>query len=141
MKVIMSKQIYMQLFKLPQIAPYELGGFLGKREVICKFQLDFNTQQEKGSYNPNHSLFYKTISDWCKNGIQFCGIMHTHAENQNGISKEDEKFITAIMNENKRIFDDMLHFPIVIPQKEIIMFSAFWEKGHVKIKQSEIRLV
>ena len=130
-----EKAIYDQLLSTPAPPP-ETGGFLGRRSgVVCPLCRDFSLQSQAFlRYTPSQARLDKAITDWRTDGIQFCGIYHTHPANQRRLSTADRQFITAFLNANPAIAEPFL-FPVVVPDEEIVFFQAIAISGHVRIEE------
>lgn len=137
--IIFSQKVYSNMIKWLQYKPFEVGGLLGKKQIICECELDINTIRKIGEYYPDQHFYEQTIANWNKKGVEFCGIAHTHINNQGSMSKKDVSYIKAIMNLNRNVYTQ-LYFPIIISQ-EVIIFYAFWEKEQIKIKKIDIEIL
>lgn len=108
----------------PQVPP-ETGGFLGMKDnVIVDFVFDSgHKQNDFCSYSPDSRLLKHTCNTWESQGIFFAGIAHSHMVGRGNLSNGDKKYILQILESNIGKID-MLLFPIIIPGKELIMYSA-----------------
>ena len=91
-------------------------------------------------YIPDVVRINRCIGFWREREIAFCGMIHSHPPGNEALSVEDEAYIG-------RIFDVMppsveqLYFPILIPKKEMIPFTAVRSDNGVIIQRSQIEIV
>lgn len=125
MMIAIEKSVLEKIvFGCPQVPP-EIGGFLGmKNNIIADFVFDSGREQNNfGSYSPDTELLKHTCNAWKSRGIFLAGIAHSHISGRESLSNGDRKYILRILKSNTGKID-MLLFPIIIPGKELIMYSA-----------------
>lgn len=104
--------------------------------VFDKGKIDF----KKAVYIPNTDFINNQINDWSKQKIEFCGIVHTHPNNQRTLSADDIYYIKNIMSTMPKTIS-YLYFPIIIPHKNIISYKAEINKGKIDIYADEIIVI
>ena len=103
----------------------EIGGILGGNDrIIYKFELDKGLGYERNfCYYPNPRRLNNILTEWCKNGIEFYGIIHSHPHNQYTLSNGDLRYISTILEYMPKSIP-WLYFPLILDSKEIISFKA-----------------
>lgn len=139
MKII-EKVLNKVLSSYPMTVP-ESGGIFGSNNgVVTEYYHDsVSSITNCAMYVPNVENLNAMIKQWSLDGIDFCGMIHSHPENQTTLSGTDIDFIYEIMKQYE--VGDILYFPIILPGNVIVSYSAIKEKNNVIIKQDEINIV
>lgn len=94
--------------------PPEQGGILGIRnesDVIDYFVHDKSARVGYAEYSPNVNFLNDIINnDWNKNGIDFCGFIHSHPNYSEELSNADIEYAVRIMKEFDLAY---LYMPLV----------------------------
>lgn len=141
--MMIQKHIYWKLLNSVPTAPPEAGGILGSvNGIVCAYQMDIGYFAGRGCfYSPNTSFLNSHIKKWQEQGIQFCGIFHTHFFGVQTLSDGDALYIRAIMQAMPRCIHQ-LYFPIVVlPEKEIVSYFAIHNGEMVEIRNDVLRIV
>lgn len=122
----------------------ETGGILGSNdgEIISVVIMDnLSTEICRCSYTPNIKFFNQRIDKWQKEKKCFMGIFHTHFYNIETLSKEDIKYINAIMKAMPYEVNS-LFFPIyTLPQHKMICYEATREENNISIKNDILEII
>lgn len=129
------KHILEEIIKIVPSVPPETGGILGGRNQIishCAFDNGEDTSNAYDTYAPNIQMLNSTIKQWEKSGIKFYGIFHSHCSKAKELSMADKRYISRIMKMMPPQVGS-LYFPIVIPEKELIVHRAdiYGQKVHI----------
>ena len=122
--------------------PPETGGILGEQSgVIVIVEFDEGIQNQRMcNYSPNVNKLNQVIQLWKKQGIDFCGIFHTHYFGVETLSAGDTSYIEQIMESMPKSIK-RLYFPLVVlPQREMVAYVAVKENEEICI-QKEIIIV
>lgn len=117
------KEIFDEIiWTCPNIPP-ETGGILGsKNGLVVDFLFDKGIKQDfPDQYVPDINKLNKKIENWINVDIEFCGMFHTHFPYGKELSEPDKRYITEILN---AVPKKMLYFPIVFPNKDMIVWKA-----------------
>ena len=93
----------------------ESGGMLGTTDggkTIDHYYFDKTASTTRGMYSPDANTLNRVIEKWNQNGIQFCGIIHSHPLGVTKPSREDTEYAERIL-ENMTLPNDTLLTPIV----------------------------
>lgn len=121
--------------------PPEIGGILGgKNGVVTDIVIDNrNAVLNKAVYIPDIDFLNSKIEEWEKQNIEFYGIFHTHIS-ESTLSNDDRINIEKVMcSMPKSIIK--LYFPIVISQKEMIVYVAERKKNKINIYLENIDII
>lgn len=134
-----QKAVYGEILLICPKTPPEIGGILGGRtDVITHFVLDQGCKTNRTDfYIPNTTYLNETLAQWAAGGITFRGIFHTHPHGSKTLSYADSAYIEAVVRAYSTE-ETPLYFPIILPQKEIIAYSAILEDGAVLIQKEPI---
>ncbi len=124
-------------------APPETGGILGgSDQVVFTFTLDPGgpNSNDYDLYSPNTQLLNQTIKNWANAGIAFYGIFHSHFPGGIALSNGDIRYITQIMHSLPPQVDH-LYFPIILPQRQIIVYRADKQAHAVHIVRDQIEIL
>lgn len=134
------RQIYEDIFVTIKESPPEIGGILGKQgNLITAVEFDDGIGKgKKCSYSPDVNRLNSIIKLWQEQGINFCGIFHTHYFGVETLSPGDKEYIKNIMNSMPESITK-LYFPlIVMPQREMIAYVAVKAKEQLNIYKEKI---
>ena len=138
----MSGVVYNQIFTFIGAHPAERGGILGmdRDGVIRHFIADPGAKTSCASYSPDVAFLNPKIVQWKREGILFCGVVHSHPRGITHPSEADRQYAAQILEIFKSI--DKLWIPIVQPgvgfnQFDILGYYAELEGG--KRKRCRIR--
>lgn len=118
-----EKRVYDVLIHSCSDAAYEIGGIIGAINGVIRRCVFDKQKPEYGIYRPNTKYLNHIISQWQKDSITFCGIFHSHYPSGDNLSKSDLEYIEIIMFALKD-FCPILYFPIIIPNKKIVLHRA-----------------
>lgn len=141
--IFFSKEVVNEILENVNTSPPETGGIIGMKEnVVCKMEYDEGKRTYRAcSYYPNVDRLNEIIFGWQKTGIQFVGLYHTHYFGVSSLSEGDELYIKQIMFKMPDNIKKLL-FPIVVmPQKEIVLYSALKDGHGVIIEVEEIKYI
>lgn len=139
------KKVFREIINNVPSTPPEIGGILGEHNnVVSHVKFDCGlmyTGKKKCGYMPDTKKLNKYIEGWQREGINFCGIFHTHFYGVETLSDGDINYIKKNMNALPE-GTDCLYFPIVIlPKRKIKVYSAFRKNTHITISYEELRIV
>ena len=133
--VKLTKKVYDDILNTIGNAPIESGGIIGiKDDIICAYYFD-KDNYNPDFYAPNVTKLDKVIKQWAQEGITFCGIIHSHANNVQVLSNEDIKFAEEI---HEQMLENPIYFPLVVIDKEpkiiFYRYNKIWKKTDYIIK-------
>lgn len=122
--------------------PPETGGILGCRKgCIDTFVYDEGVPDlGRMAYTPQTAYLNAIIKNWYNEGIEFCGILHTHPNGQRGLSGADVQYINYIMDVMPN-FVKKLYFPLVFPGACMIGYCAKKKKEKIIIATDDIIII
>ena len=101
----------------------ETGGIIGQKDgIVCRFYFDDNSESGRAYYYPSVQTLNETIRKWDEEGCTFCGIVHSHGNQDFRLSEKDKELANAILSVNKDILE-YVFFPIVSPATNDQAFS------------------
>lgn len=115
--------------------PPEQGGILGmKNGVISAFVLDNSEQKtESAEYSPNTQFLNRQIEKWADEGIEFCGILHSHPSGQTTLSGSDMEYIKELYHVNPWL--EKTYFPLIIDGCDMIVYAVEKSNGQIEVKR------
>lgn len=124
------KKVYHDILTMVKETSPESGGIIGGRNGVIEFaEYDAGIPQGRMcSYSPDVQRLNQVITKWEQQDITFCGMFHTHYFRVETLSEGDISYIKKIMDSMpERI--EKLYFPLVVlPQKEMIVYTAIKSK-------------
>ena len=97
-------------------SPIESGGIIGfKNDSICAFEKD-GSYHSRYEYRPDAELLNSIIGEWNREGISFCGIVHSHLYGFNSPSLSDKVYASNLVRFGENISE--MFFPIVTVNEE-----------------------
>ena len=104
-----------------------------KDGIVCAYEHDNNAQsQEQAVYVPNILHLNQCIDEWTEDGIEFCGIVHSHPSGQDSLSDSDVEYIKMLYEVNPQL--EKTFFPLVLNGRDIIVYAV--ERSGAKFKIS-----
>ncbi len=139
MKIL--KSIYCDILNCCDVPP-ETGGILGEKDgIISHFIFDKGLgSTEYAIYIPNTIQLNEQINKWRYDGINFCGIVHSHMSEQPTLSSTDKEYIELILHSLSH-FTKQLYFPIVLPGERIISYKATYHNDVIHICEDKIKII
>lgn len=137
-----KREVYEYLLGCPQVPP-EVGGILGGENGIIKYAIiDIGEKACTNiiQYVPDVSFINHQISIWNSNGIDFCGIFHTHSKKWPTLSLEDKNYIKTIMKAMPEHVEK-LYFPLVFPGNKVTGFVAEKKYETIYITEQKIKII
>lgn len=134
--------VYESILKCPAVPP-ETGGILGCRDgIISEFFFDSGMPvYDRASYIPDCEKLNGVILEWEKQGVQFCGIVHSHKNGQATLSQNDKNYIAAIMAAMPETVQ-RLYFPVVLPGVALYSYQAIRRSGNaIDIHEDSIQIL
>ncbi len=122
-------------------APPEQGGILGmKNGVISAFVLDNSEQKtESAEYSPNTQFLNRQIEKWADEGIEFCGILHSHPSGQTTLSGSDMEYIKELYHVN--LWLEKTYFPLIIDGYDMIVYAVEKSNGKIEVKRTQPEII
>ena len=77
----------------------EQGAILGVKDGnVNYFHIDDigNSRSSKDIYTPDCNSLNQILKEWRKDGISFCGMVHSHSTGKTMLSKADTKYAQAL---------------------------------------------
>lgn len=133
-----KRQLWKKIFNFNSNDVYETGGFFGiKGKKICSYEFDSGRDSvSSGEYMPNLNLFYRSLKQWEKEGIEYVGILHTHLNHQGTLSGGDYKYLDELMKLNKNL--QVFFTAILIPNEKIYFYRVIRKKERIVIKRESL---
>lgn len=138
----LTKKIYEQIISCPQVPP-ETGGILGISggEIVNHFSFDGGLPNNNGgTYIPDIVSLNRKIEKWAEKGIQFCGLVHTHASQWPNLSNDDRIYIANILHAMPAKIKS-LYFPLILPSHNLKGYIAIKKNGVVNIIDDVIEVI
>lgn len=137
-----QQSLYQEIISCFSPAPPEAGGIIGMKDgTICAFCFDEGIPNlDRASYIPDVEQLNEIIEQWQREGIRFCGIVHSHPFGQDSLSSGDLDYIQRILHAVPQQIDS-LYFPVVVFEEGFYAFSAALEDGAVCINPENVQLV
>lgn len=122
-------------------APPEQGGILGiKNGVICDLVIDNSCQPTgRAIYSPDIQFLNRQIEKWADEGIEFCGIIHSHPSWQTTLSAADMEYIEEIYLNNPGL--GITYFPLIIDGWDMIVYSVEKKNGQIYTKKIQPKII
>lgn len=124
------------VFRTPSFA-CETGGFVGVgKKWILTFQYDAGIKNGSNTqYYPNEQLLNEFIQEMDER-CDYFGILHTHINHVDFLSKADEQFIRVLFGKNQ--FLEKIYFPLVLPKENMKIYVAVRCEGGVVIEKCDL---
>lgn len=121
--------------------PPEQGGIIGiKDSVICGYVHDNLPQSlNQAIYSPSIDFLNDCIEKWAEKGIDFCGIVHSHAAGQNTLSSGDMEYIKALYEANPQL--KKTFFPLILKDCDMIVYAAERNGGIITVLTDSLEKV
>lgn len=136
-----KKDLYKLILKsFPQEICKENGGILGSENgIVTHYFHDEGLQvSNRCEYIPDTEKLNSIISDWSRFGVNFVGFVHNHPPIDAELSQADKSYITQIMQScGMKDF----YFPIVIPNKFMVVHRILYIDGRLTNEKESIELV
>lgn len=137
----MQRAVYDEILQTCPAVPPESGGLLGGRGgVITQYIADLGLGNGYDRYVPNVQVLNAVLAEWQKDGVQFCGLYHSHFPQGERLSDADVFYIETILRATANAADT-LYFPLVFPKEKMIAYRAALSDGQVRIQPDGITLV
>ncbi len=137
----MKRAVYDQILQTCPAVPPESGGLLGGRDgLITQYVADLGLGNGYDRYVPNVQVFNAALAAWQKDGVQFCGLYHSHFPQGECLSDADVLYIETILRATAHAVN-ALYFPLVFPKEKMIAYRATLSDGQVQIQPDGITLV
>lgn len=139
--MIITRQIKETVSLMFSPAPPEQGGILGmKNGVISAFVLDNSEQKtESAEYSPNTQFLNRQIEKWADEGIEFCGILHSHPSGQTTLSGSDMEYIKELYHVNPWL--EKTYFPLIIDGCDMIVYAVEKSNGKIEVKRTQPEII
>lgn len=139
--MIITRQIKETVSLMFSPAPPEQGGILGmKNGVISAFVLDNSEQKtESAEYSPNTQFLNRQIEKWADEGIEFCGILHSHPSGQTILSGSDMEYIKELYHVN--LWLEKTYFPLIIDGYDMIVYAVEKSNGKIEVKRTQPEII
>ncbi|HCJ93218.1 MAG TPA: hypothetical protein DHV92_07870 [Ruminococcaceae bacterium] len=139
--MIITRQIKETVSLMFSPAPPEQGGILGmKNGVISAFVLDNSEQKtESAEYSPNTQFLNRQIEKWADEGIEFCGILHSHPSGQTTLSGSDMEYIKELYHVN--LWLEKTYFPLIIDGCDMIVYAVEKSNGKIEVKRTQPEII
>lgn len=100
----------------------ESGGILGALDgIVCRFAFD-EGQADAAEYIPDTDRLNSVLRAWCREGIVFSGMVHTHVGGCRLPSGTDTESMRTIY---RAMQSDHLYFPIVTFDGEVMAITVY----------------
>ena len=139
--MIITRQIKETVPLMFSPAPPEQGGILGMKDgVISAFVLDNSEQKtESAEYSPNTQFLNRQIEKWADEGIEFCGILHSHPSGQTTLSGSDMEYIKELYHVN--LWLEKTYFPLIIHGCDMIVYAVEKSNGKIEVKRTQPEII
>lgn len=139
--MIITRQIKETVPLMFSPAPPEQGGILGMKDgVISAFVLDNSEQKtESAEYSPNTQFLNRQIEKWADEGIEFCGILHSHPSGQTTLSGSVMEYIKELYHVN--LWLEKTYFPLIIDGCDMIVYAVEKSNGKIEVKRTQPEII
>ena len=135
-----EKAILDELIKNTPELPPESGGILGGQNgIVTRYRADAGVSHMPARYAPNVNIINGMIAQWSTEGIEFCGIYHSHYARDRLLSKGDMAYIEKLMGSLPSTIQS-LYFPVVLPGIEVIAYRADRSGGKLQFVCEKIEI-
>ena len=94
--------------------------------IVCRFAFDAGSA-DTGEYIPDTDRLNRLLEEWYREGVAFCGMVHTHIGGCRALSREDTESIRAIYRAMQK---ECLYFPIATFDGEEMALSVYRIDGN-----------
>ncbi|MGX8698828.1 MAG: hypothetical protein ACSW8F_02725 [bacterium] len=135
------ENVYRSMLSCYSAVPPEQGGILGEKDgMVCAYIHDASSMVlECAVYRPDRDYLNRCIQNWSKEGIAFCGLVHSHPPTQPELSSADIAYIEALYRLNPQM--KRLYFPLVLSQNRFLVYRAEIISGLLQINRDFFTLV
>ena len=137
---ITAELLHTLLTAFPTVPP-EAGGILGSGDggkTVTHFVYDPGIVcLGRAIYTPNTEFLNQKIAEMGKNGIKFCGLVHSHPPTQDSLSEDDRQYLRRVMAAMPSDISAM-YAPIVLPNTAVIPFSIHRENNAIMKEPLEV---
>lgn len=135
------KDTCQQILSAYSSVPPEQGGILGmKNGVICEYIHDNSgLETNRAVYVPNIAFLNECIAKWADEGVEFCGMVHSHPSEQKELSSGDYEYIVKIYQFNPQL--GILYFPIIVGDHDMMVYIANMVEEKVVIRKDITEIV
>ena len=140
LEMVVLAGVYHQILDECSSGSVESGGILGGANgVVNVFQLDIAPDvATAGAYSPNVDFLNTCLTGWAQQGHDFCGMVHSHFQDDCRLSCADLKYIARILNAMP-MWIDRLYFPLVFPRsKQMLSFLAIRTESGIELVDDEV---
>ena len=136
--MIITRQIKETVSLMFSPAPPEQGGILGMKNGVIV--LDNSEQKtESAEYSPNTQFLNRQIEKWADEGIEFCGILHSHPSGQTTLSGSDMEYIKELYHVN--LWLEKTYFPLIIDGCDMIVYAVEKSNGKIEVKRTQPEII
>ena len=143
--MIMTQSTYNNIKNTIGSIPPENGGIIGIKDgIVCAFFYDSFADNSENEYHPCVYKLNEIIDEWSQLGISFCGIIHSHHNDAELLSRKDIVFarrILALNNlNNGTVFFPIVHIysenifftikPFIVSAEEVVLDNLIIKKDH-----------
>lgn len=121
--------------------PPEQGGILGMKDgVICEYIHDNSIpEMDKAIYVPDTAFLNGCIERWSKDGIDFCGIIHSHPKGQKELSSGDLEYIEKLYRNNPHL--KTMYFPLMAGDHGMVVYVTDMVDGRIMVRKSVVQII
>ena len=140
-RVKIQKETCEEILSRYSPAPPEEGGILGMRGgVICRYVHDVSRPvTDRAVYVPDTAFLNRCIAGWFDEGIDFCGIAHSHPAGQDTLSSGDLAYIEKLYRANGQL--GTLYFPLILGGRDMPVFAACMQNGQLMTGKAAVEIV
>ena len=145
--MIITKECFDKITTTNIDSNVEFGGILGRNGsgVILKEFYDKGirfTDMPLCCYYPDVDKLNEVIKKWSEEGIEFCGIYHTHYSDIASFSEYDMDYMRKILNampdDRKSLYFPLLLFPNAIFKSFVVTLSS---DGELIVTADNIKVI
>lgn len=121
---------------------HERGGMLGWKDGGLRyFCPDVQSNTDCNTYAPSVEFMNQKCREWAEEGIEFCGIIHSHIAADCRLSEGDRNYILQIL---QALGGNRLFFPVAAVMEEgiiISFYSAWLQTGELAVAEEQLMFV
>ncbi len=98
--------------------------------------MDDSDEHNYSEYYPNVQKLNIIISDWAREGIAFCGLIHNHPNGQFKLSEVDKEYFSKIYHSADNV--NYICCPVIVYNNNEVsihmyIYNGNWEKATLEI--------
>lgn len=111
-----------------------------KKGIVCTYIHDnSDSESNKAIYVPDTVFLNQSIKKWFDEGIDFCGIVHSHPVGQESLSSGDLEYIKMLYKMNPGL--GKTFFPLVVNGCDMIVYAIERRDNEIVVAKESIETI